>query len=201
MRQQTLKHIAAAGCLVAMLAVAVSASAVTITPSTVVQWTGVLPGNPNASDVAAAVGYSGTLALLYNQDQGDEPVDSGSYAGSYSTTFANTPTDPEDATITYGSGPSISGSPLYLLVKDGEAHTPVWYIFDLLNLDSNGDNVVDYSWNGTDTIMLDGFWPNQGAISHVSIFGPSNGVPDGGLTAMLLGFGVLGMTTLRRFLS
>jgi hypothetical protein len=188
---------------IAALALATGANAITITPLTLTQWSGTDPHNPDAAGVASKVGYAGTLQLLYKMNvDGVAPLEEGSYKDSYSTTFANSPSDPEDATITHALGfPSISGNPLYLLVKGGAAHNPIWYIFDLLNLDLDGNGSYEYGWNGTDTIELDGFWPAQGAISHVSIFGPANGVPDGGITAVLLGLAMLGMANFRRFIS
>jgi len=83
-----------------------------------------------------------------------------------------------------------------LVVKDGN-NEPYWYIFDLRQLNLSGFDPF-YSWNGTDTIMLDGFWDGSapGAISHVEIVGVA--VPDGGLTAAMLGLGVLGVGYMAR---
>lgn len=161
-----------------------SASALTITPSTLPQWSGSSPVNPDANDISALVSYGGTLSELYKQDL--DGGESGSFAVSYETAFFNTPTDPMDATITYVSGQSfITGDPLYLLVKDGN-HDPIWYIFDLS------------SWNGTDTLDIQGFWPNQGAISHVAIYGPNGTSVPEPLTLILLGFGLVGIAGIRR---
>ena len=78
---------------------------------------------------------------------------------------------------------------VYLLVKDGN-HEPAWYLFDLMNIPSG------VGWNGTDTIEVTSFWPNGGAISHVSLYGPT-AVPEP-MTLILLGFGLLGLAGIRR---
>jgi hypothetical protein len=78
------------------------------------------------------------------------------------------------------------------LVKDGKLGDPAWFLFDLTAL----------GWNGTETLEFTGFWDGaKGAISHVTLYGrrqPGNGVPDGGVTAALLGLGVLGLGFLAR---
>ena len=164
-----------------------SASALMIIPGDA-DFSGIFPVNPNAADIATIVG-SETLFELYKQDVGGP--ESGPFAPSYVTEFSNTPTDPEDATITYVMGmPVISGDPIYLLVKDGN-HDPIWYIFNL--------GLTGLPWNGTDTIYLQGFWPENGAISHVSIYGPSTSVPEP-TTLLLLGLGLVGVAGIRRTL-
>ena len=167
-----------------------AAAVVIITPSTQVQWSGSAPNNPNAGDISTIVGTS-ALVELYKQDVG-AASDTGPFAGSYQTTFWNTATDPEDALILHvGGQPSISGTPLYLLVKDGN-HDPIWYIFSLLQLTNIPANPSPHQWNGTDTIILDGFWPNAGAISHVSILGNASSVPEPA-SLLLLASGLVGL--------
>jgi hypothetical protein len=172
-----------------------SASAVLITPTTELQWTGNTV-NPDSTEVATIVGYTGTLTEVYKADA-DPFEESGPFASSYETSFFNTTTDPSDADIVYTSGDVISGTAIYLLVWDGQIEEPYWYIFDLLNLDLNNDDSVDYSWNGTDTLELRGFWPDRGAISHVAIFSDSVPVPEP-TTMLLLGFGLIGLATVGR---
>ena len=156
-----------------------------IRPDTTPEWAQTYspPSEPSAAEIAAWVGYDGTLQWLYKQNVGGP--ESGIYANSYQTAFNNTPTDPSDAEITYVGGPYISGSPLYLLIKDGN-HTPTLYIFALHNI--NTPNYPADSWDGTENILMSGFWPNQGAISNVAILGPT-AVPEPGIL-ILLGIGM-----------
>lgn len=171
----------------ASLALAAAAHALSITPATV----NVATGNQTSQaqiDVAIA-GILGSATELYKQNVGGAEV--GSLAASYTTTFNNTPADPSDATITYVGGP-IVGPTAYLLVKDGN-QTPAWYLYNLTNL----------GWNGTEVLQLTGFWPAQGAISHVSLYGTTGngdipGTPDSGSTVALLGLGLTLLAIARR---
>jgi hypothetical protein len=177
------------------------AGTIVITPATEVQWSVKRnpPKQPSVEEIESVVGVdAGTLTLFY-QKSVDSTLENGPFADSYSTAFFNTPTDPEDAVITYGGGAAIGGSSLYLLVKDGNSN-PTYYLFNLLNLnvDLDGDGDLDtYKWNGTDQLYLDGFWPQKGAISNVAIYGSTH-VPDGGLTVLLLGIGVGGAALFSR---
>ena len=96
-------------------------------------------------------------------------------APSYSTEFLS------DANWTITpSGPAITGRK-YLLVKDGNFE-PYAYFFDLTS-----------AWNGTDKLVLEGFWPGQGSISYAAIY-----AADGGTTLMLLGMALAGLGAARR---
>lgn len=166
-----------------------SAHALSITPATLPQWTGTNNSNLDASELSAFLATQGvvvSLTQVYKQDQG-AGSDTGGFASSYTTTFLSTPSDPSGALIEYISGPSITGNAVFLYVKDGNQN-PSFYIFNIS------------SWNRTDDIALSGFWPNQGAISHVSIL-TANGVqvPDAGGTLALLGLaiGSLGLVRLK----
>lgn len=135
-----------------------------------------------------APGSEDDLVLYYKADVGGS--DSGTFAASYLTTFANTATDPEDALIQYISGASIDCPECYLAIKDGNQN-PSYYFYDLA------------AWDGTETISLQDFWPQQGAISHISIWGREDGgggqqeIPEPA-TLALVGLGLLAAGSLRR---
>lgn len=165
-----------------------SSEALSITPSSTPVWTGTNNSNLSETEISAIVGVNVTLLYTHNEGNNEE---GGSFQGSYDTTYDNEPNDPEDALIEYISGPSINSNRIFLYVKDGN-QDPAFYIFDIS------------TWNGTDDIDITGFWPNQGAISHVSILGGGGSrderLPDGGLTVALLGLGFAGMGVSRRFI-
>lgn len=192
-----LKTITKLAAVIAVTAFMSAAHALTITPSSGVlnttRWVGNQTSVPQI--LAAIAPITGSAPELYKSDvSGSSGVgaDSGTFNSSYNTTFSNTAADPSDALIKYVSGSSISSNPAYLLVKDGN-QSPAWYLFNLTAL----------GWNGTADLKLTGFWPSNGAISHVSIYG--NGgttrVPDGGVTVALLGVSLLGLGAIRRKLS
>jgi hypothetical protein len=168
--------------------ISLNAHALLLTPSSP-GWQGSAPKNPDADAVEAITGTSAQLSVAYKDNFGGN--EAGTLAGSYNTEYLNSASDPSDAKITYTGGTVLSGSPIFLLVKDGST-APSWYVFDISG------------WNGTDNLRLSGFWPEQGAISHVSIFvGVPNGgngeqVPDPGSTMVLLGIALTSIGLIRR---
>jgi len=169
-----------------------NANAVMLTPSTA----GVIAANLGPSNCEPDCVYTtfninggvndGSLSLLYKANQGGS--DEGTFAGSYDTTFSNTPGDPEDALIEYLGGASITCPDCYLAIKDGNQN-PSYYFFDLT------------SWNGVEDIDMDDFWVGPGAISHVSIWGvpgtPPTNIPEPGML-LLLAVGLAGLSLASR---
>jgi hypothetical protein len=132
--------------------------------------------NPDAADVSVITGS--TVDLLYKDNVGGSEEGMDIFKSSYDTTYFNSPSDPADALITYVGG-AVMTDANWLLVKDGNQN-PSWYLFDIS------------SWDGMEDIQLTNFWPAQGAISHVSIFGNGTSVPEPASLA-LFGLGLLGI--------
>lgn len=157
-----------------------SAHALLLTPSDA-DWTTNQTSNCDADCVAGITGING-LILLYKSDVGG--TDSGLLADSYETSYANTSSDPAEFTIDYITGSSASCPTCILVVKDGN-QDPAQYLFDL------------GSWNGQDDIVGTGFWPTQGAISNVAIYGETTSVPEPS-SLLLLGSGILSLGVIGR---
>ncbi len=190
-----------------LLLAAQAQGAMIITPSTpgIILGSSLTPPttstNCEVACVNTAFGLTGASALtaadlLYKSDVfGTSGIgsDSGAFAGSYTTTFSNSATDPEDALIQYVlSQPALSCPACYLAIKDGN-QSPSYYFYNLA------------SWNGTENLSLQDFWPRQGAISHVSIWGrrdggtPPAGVPaPGAVVLMAIGLMAIGVSKIRR---
>lgn len=166
---------------VALVAFSAQAHALLITPSTTPQLFGNDTAQPAIDSIIWPIMGPGVLELYKMNVGGPEE---GPLAGSYQTTFFNTPTDPSGAEIAYTGG-DIVGQDAFLLVKDGNQE-PAWYLFGLPG------------WDGIETLVLSGFWPQQGAISHVTLYGGQHQVPEP-FTLLLLGAGLVGLAGYRRF--
>lgn len=143
-------------------------------------------GNNNsalsAGKIAPLFDTSG-LTLLYKAefDDGEE----GLYKDFYTTRFNG---DPNNAYIEWVGSDYIVCPECYLVVKDGDEPQ---FLFDL----GSGDWV----WDGQETLEMEGFYEDNGAISHVAIFGKSVPVEvsEPG-TLGLLGLGILGLVSVKR---
>ena len=201
MKARTAQSLFAASFLSLAMGLASQAHALHLTPADM-DFVGSYGGNEEKDNICSLFGLTieecGLLTLYYksNVDGGSEE---GTFAGSYETSYFNDPGDPQDADVIYVEGEQPIGCPeCFLAVKDGNPK------------DSEGNTVDNYyfydlgDWDGMETIELRGFWPNQGAISHVSIWGFEGGgdddeqpVSEPGIL-FLMGAGLLGLGMARR---
>jgi hypothetical protein len=178
---------------------AMQAEALTINPATTpncaatpvcLQATG--PETSQKKIEAAIAAYIGASVELYKENVGDG-FDTGPHASNYKTTFSNSAADPMDALIEWVGPGFITSNPVFLLVKDGN-HSPGWYLFKI-TVGGAGN------WDGKEDLDLQDFWPNGGAISHVTLYGSTqNRVPDGGSLSVLIGMSLAGLAAARRLL-
>lgn len=200
MKWSTRWSLVAAGAVIAIAQA--SAAPLALNPGNA-DWTTSINSNLSTAELAAITGISATSlqTLFYKQNVG-EGSDTGTFASSYMTEFFNSPSDPQDATMTYVGGPSIACGICILIIKDGNQN-PAQYLFDL--------GTTGFNWNGTDQIVMTGFWPQQGSISHVEIRGTpgiprcsptdcgSSEAPEPGSVALLgLGLALVGVLRRRR---
>jgi hypothetical protein len=164
---------------------ALNANALLLTPGSA-GWQGSTPKNPDANALETITGTSAQLTLAYKYNVGGN--EGGAFASSYQSAYSVLPTAAQDATVTYGSGSVISGSAIYLLVKDANLMAN-WYLFNIS------------SWNGTEQIRLDGFFPDKAGISYVGIYSGQSGatrVSDTGSGVALLGLALTSLGLIRR---
>jgi uncharacterized delta-60 repeat protein len=144
-------------------------------------WTSTSNTNSTASQIAAITGYTGTLTELF-KDNIDDGFDTGPYSSSYDIVY-DRPSDASGATIVYTGGPVITGNPIYLHIKGGNAPAgqAAQYVYDIS------------TWNRTDTLTIADYWPSTGSISHIAIFGgtdtdpPPSGQPKFETTPVVAG--------------
>lgn len=146
--------------------------------------------NCDAACLSALLGF--TVTEFYKANAGgpeEKPL-----ANSYTTVFG---AGNETATISWDGPLKFDCGICILLVKDGN-NTPNQIYFNL------GTGTNGYNWDGMEDIFVSNplIWPNQGSISHVSIFAvdePVRNVPEPGALS-LIGLGLLGLAGLgRRF--
>ena len=131
-------------------------------------------GNPAILNAFAP--WIGGLEELYKANSNDEPSipdderptpksELGSLAGSYNTVFDwDMDDDLVGAKVTYKGGNFVDCKPdeCFLLVKDGN-QDPAAYLFDLA--------LAPINWDGKMDLLLRGFWPGNGSISYLALYG------------------------------
>lgn len=127
----------------------------------------------------------GSLVEYYGA--GEDGWQGGVFRGYHSTVFASTVKHAHDAVIEQASSSIMPCLECYLVVTSNNA-APAYYLYDLSL--SN--------WNGGSTLSLQGFWPGQGRISRVSIWGRKAALlPEPGVL-LLTGAALLGIAFAHR---
>ena len=142
---------------------------------------------PVIPQINAATGLS-----LTEEVYKDDGAETGSISGDYETLWGPGGAGAEYSTISLSvGGTPTTLSPLYAFAKDGN-NDPYWYLWDLTALGWDGQMDLDF---GDANNFL---WPDQGSISHVSLFsGPGGDVPEPSIIA-LFGLGLIGLGFARR---
>ena len=136
----------------------------------------------NYLETTAACGPAVFVDDLFEAYKDESEGESGDFAGHYSTNI-NWGGDPEGGTISFDGTNSLGDfTDIWLVVSDGAAQDPSNYYF----------NLVALGWDGEEALVLSGFWPDQGAISHVSILVAPVPAALPLLGTALLGIGFLG---------
>ena len=94
--------------------------------------------------------------------------DIATFRDNYATLWDSPTDEPSGGTVSHTGGAAIQCPDCYLIVKDGSQGDPAQYIFNLA------------LWNGTEDIVLSGFWDGagvQGAISNLAIWGDVSPIP------------------------
>ena len=167
-------------CLVCALAIASPASAAPLTLDYLIGT--VDPGSP--ASPAHELVYANNLISWYNG--GSDPSGGGyTYALDVGGSVPSAPIALATGGVQFETLPVGTSSYTYLLAKFGNSSALYW-------LDAIGTvDSITSPFGGPGV-------PSGGGLSHVTLFGPTQ-VPEGA-TLMLLGFGLAGVGTLRRFM-
>lgn len=188
MKNNLKKFLTAVAFAAAFVSATSVAHAISFTPLSVALASGTDQSQNDINTAIAAWASDGTLLYKSTQSDGSEL---GSFSDSYNTTYGTLTT--ASAIIAYDGPTAINSNPVYALIKDGQLPATggnTWYFYQI-----NG-------WNGTDSIDFSGYFTGiQGKISHVSLYGTSSNVPDGGSTLVLVGLAIAGLGLARRKLS
>ena len=171
-----------------LLGMAATANAViSITPANSAVWNPHPNGNPTSAEVEAfiltafGIECDEPLEEAYKQNAGG--AEEKAFAASYATTLNG---DLSGGSVTWNGPGTITGDHIFFFVKDGNPEP--FYVYNLTG------------WNGTEQLDFSGFYPGNGAISHVSIYTcvdltptPREVVPEGGASVALLGLALAGI--------